>query len=113
MFSGDGAEPSGRWRVSSSARFAARSREMVVSRPTTALTSGGLSERDATDSRCVRSSEACWRREARAECPERPPSVATILPEHPSLGGRGTWAGVRCTVTAGSVFAGTMGWSRA
>ena len=48
--------------------------------------------REAMDRRCVRSSLACWRLEARAERPQRPLSAATLPSEVPTLGGRGTWA---------------------
>ena len=85
---------------------------MVVSRPTTALTSGGLSVRGAANSRCVRLSQACWRREELAECTERPPSVATLPSDLLTLGGRVTWYVVGVTVTSGSVFAGMAGRSR-
>ena len=78
MSSGDGADPSGRRRDSISARFAAHSREMVERRIEMALTSGGISVRGAMDRRYVRSSLACWRREARAERPERPLSADTL-----------------------------------
>ena len=112
MLSGDGAEPSGRRRDSSSAHFAACRREMVERRITTASTSGGLSVREAMDRRCVRSSLACWRREAWAEHLERPLSAATLPSEAPTLGGRGAWAGVGGPITVGSKVAGTLAWSR-
>ena len=60
MSLGDGAEPSGRRRVSIPARFFACSPYMVVSRPATYLVIGVLSVRDAINSRCVRSSRSCW-----------------------------------------------------
>ena len=71
MSSGDGAKPSGRTRASSSARLAARSREIDERRPMTALTSGGLSVSEAIERRWKRSSLACWRPKARTERPVR------------------------------------------
>ena len=54
----------------------------------------------------MRLSLACWRREAWAERPERPLSVA------PKLGGKGTWAGVGRSITVVSEVAGALAWSR-
>ena len=112
MLSGNGADPSGRRRVSRSARFAVLSQEMVVSRQEKASTIGGLPVKYVIYSRCVRSSQACLRREAWAECPQCPPIVDKLPPDPPIIGGRGTWAGVGGTVTAGSVFSGTPVWIR-
>ena len=84
-------------------------REVVERRITTALTSGGLPVREYMDRRCVRLSLACWLREAQAE---RPLSVAVFPLEVLTLGGRGTWSGVRGSIIIISELVGTLDWSR-
>ena len=59
MLLGNRDKLSGRGRNSSLERSAARSQDMVERRLVTALTSRGLSVREAMDRRCVRLSLAC------------------------------------------------------
>ena len=64
------------------------------------------------DRGCVRSSLACLRREAQAERSERPLSAAMFPLEVPTLGGRGTWYGVRGPIIIVSELVGSLAWSR-
>ena len=57
--------------------------------------------REATKRRWTRSSLDCWCLEARTEIPVRPLSVEALLPELVTIGGRGTWSGVRGCSTIG------------
>ena len=112
MSSGDGAKPSGRRRSSRSARLAARSREIDARRPMMALTSGGLSVSEATERRWKRSSLACWRPKTRTERPLRLLRVAALPLDVVTLGGRGSWAGVRGGITVGPEGPSTLGGRR-
>ena len=119
--SGDGDEildvvgqrrPSGRRRALRSARLAARRRVIDERRPTTAATSRGLSVSEATERRWTRSSLACWRLKARTERPVRPLSAAALPMEVATLGGRGTWAGIRGGITVGPEVPSMLGEKR-
>ena len=60
---------------------------------------GGLSVSKAMERKWTRFYLARWRLKARTERPMRPLSAAALLMEVATLGGRGTWAGVRRGIT--------------
>ena len=81
-------------------------------RQRTASTSGGLSVSKATKRRWTRSSLACWHLNARMERPVRPLSAAMHMMGVVTLGGRGTWAGIRGVITVGPKIFSTLGYKR-
>ena len=99
MSSGDITEPSGRRRASRSAHLAARSQVVDERRPTTDLTNRALLVSEATERRRTKLSLACWQLKARTETPVCPLSSAALSMEVATLGGMGTWAGIRGGIT--------------
>ena len=94
--------------ASSSKRLDVRIREINERQPTAALTSRGLLVSEATERRWTRLSLDFCCLEARTERPARPLSVAALLKEVATLGGRGTWGGVRGGITAGTEVTSTL-----